>query len=56
MRDSSSAPAVLPGMTRGKFRVLIQMRVEESRDKQMDDVTIRRAVPGDAELLAELGA
>jgi hypothetical protein len=36
--------------------VLIQMRVEESRDKQMEDVTIRRAVPGDAELLAELGA
>ena len=56
MRDSSCAPAVLPGMTHGKFRVLIQMRVEESRDKRMEDVTIRRAVQGDAELLAELGA
>ena len=56
MRDSSFATAVLPGMTHGKFRVLIQMRVEESRDKRMEDVTIRRAVQGDAELLAELGA
>lgn len=48
-------PGRARGVTLGKFRVLIQMRVEESRDRQMEDVTIRRAVPGDAELLAELG-